>query len=70
MCYPKVIERKLKKKLYDIENKENLSEAEKEENDEYLRKLVKILNNKEKYHPYDRDNFAYYGIRDISEKFF
>ena len=29
--------------------KKNLSEAEIEENDEYLRKLVRILNNKEKY---------------------
>ena len=30
--------------------KKNLSEAEKEENDEYLKKLVKILNNEEKYY--------------------
>ena len=38
----------------------NISEDEKEENDEYLRKLVKILNNKEKYSTHD-----YYGIRNI-----
>ena len=38
--------KKIKKKLYEIENKENLSKAEKEKNDEYLRKLVRILNKK------------------------
>ena len=43
---------------------EDLSEAEKEENDEYLRKLVRILNDKEKHSPYDRDDLDYYGIRD------
>ena len=43
---------------------EDLSEAEKEENDEYLRKLVRNLNNKEKYSLYDRDDFDYYGVRD------
>ena len=46
-------------------HKENLLEAEKEENDEYLRKLVRILNDKEKHSPYDRDDLDYYGIRDI-----
>ena len=43
---------------------EDLSEAEKEENDEYLRKLVRNLNNKEKYSLYDCDDFDYYGVRD------
>ena len=43
---------------------EDLSEAEKEENDEYLRKLVRNLNNKEKYSLYDRDDFDCYGVRD------
>ena len=37
-----------KEKLYEIEHQENLSEAENEENDEYLRKLVRILNDKRK----------------------
>ena len=54
----------IKKKLYEIENKENLSEAEKEANDEYLRELVRVLNKKEKYGLYDRHDFDYYGIRD------
>ena len=66
---PKGYRKEIKKKLYEIENNEDLSEAEKEENDEYLRKLVRNLNNKEKYHPYDRDDRDYYGMRD-TESFF
>ena len=66
---PKRYKEEIKKKLYEIEHKENLSKAEKEENDEYLRKLVRNLNNKEKYSPYDRDDFDYYGIRDIENLF-
>ena len=38
--------KEIKEKFYEIEHNENLSGAEKEENDEYLRKLVIILNNK------------------------
>ena len=57
---PKRYRKEIKKELYKIEHKENLSEEEKEENDEYLRKLVRILNNKEKHSPYDRDDFDYY----------
>ena len=40
-----------------------------EENDEYLRKSVRILNHKEKYSHYDRDGFDYYGIRYIRNLF-
>ena len=47
----------------------NLSELEKEENDDYLTKLVRILNKKEKYRHHDRDDFDYYGIRDIENLF-
>ena len=61
---PKRYRKEIKKKLYEIEKNEDLSEAEKEENDEYLRKLVRNLNHKEKYSPYDRDDFDYI------EKFF
>ena len=53
--------REIKEKLYEIEHNENLSE----ENDEYHRKLVRILNDKGKHSPYDRDNLDYYGKRDI-----
>ena len=55
----------IKEKLYEIDHQENLSEK----NDEYLRKLVRILNDKEEYSLYDRDDFDYYGIRDIENLF-
>ena len=61
--------KEIKEKLYEIEHKENLSEAEKEEDDEYVRKLVRILNGKEKRSPYDRDDLDYYGIKDIENVF-
>ena len=61
---PKRYRKEIKKKLYEIENNEDLSEAEKDENDEYLTKLVRGLNNKEKYSPYDDDDFDFYGMRD------
>ena len=48
---PRKYRKEIKEKLHEIEHNENLSEAEKEENDEYLRKLVRILNDKE---PHDR----------------
>ena len=35
-----------------------------------LTKLVRILNKKEKYSSYSRDDFDYYGIRDIEENLF
>ena len=62
---PKRYRKEIKEKLYEIENNEDLSEPERGENDEYLRKLVRIIFNKEKYGLYERDDFGYYGIRDI-----
>ena len=59
----------IKKKLYEIENKKNLSKLEKEEINEYLTELVRILNKKEKYCYHDRDDPDYYGIRDIENLF-
>ena len=41
--------RKKIKKLYVVENKKNLSKLEKEEISEYLTKLERILNKKEKF---------------------
>ena len=55
--------KEIKDKLYKVEYQRNISEAEREKNDEYLRKLVRILNDKEKHGLYDRDDFDYYGIR-------
>ena len=57
--------KKITKKLYEIGNKKNLSKLEKEEINEYLTDLERILNKKEKYHYHDRDDPDYYGIRDI-----
>ena len=51
----------IKEKLYEIDHQENLSEK----NDEYLRKLVRILNDKEKHSPYDCDDLDYHWTRDI-----
>ena len=66
---PKRYRKEIKRKLYEIENNEDLSEVEKEENDEYFRKLVRSLNNKEKSSLYDCDDFDYYEIRDIEHLF-
>ena len=66
---PKKDRKEIKDKLYKIEHQRNISEAEKEENDEYLRKLVRILNNKWEYSLHDRDDFDYYEIRDIENLF-
>ena len=62
---PKNDRKEIKDKLYKIEHQRNISEAEKEENDQHLRKIVRILNDKEEYSLYDCDDFDYYGIRDI-----
>ena len=66
---PKKYGKENKKKLYEIEHKENLSEQEKEENDEYLTKLLRDLNKKEDNLHHDRDDPDYYGIRDIESLF-
>ena len=66
---PKKDRKEIKDKLYKIEHQRNLSEEEKEENDEYLGKLVRILNNKEEHGPNDHDDFDYFGIRDIENLF-
>ena len=57
---PKKGRQEIRDKLYQIEHQRNISEEEKEGNDEYLRKLVRILNNREKYSTHN-----YYVIRDI-----
>ena len=63
---PKKDRKKIKDKLYKIKHQRNTSEEERERNNEYLRKLVRMLNDKEKYGPGNRDDFDYYGITDIS----
>ena len=61
--------KKIKKELYEIENKKNLSDKEKEKIDDNLLELVNKLNKKEKYRYYDRDDLDYHGIRDIENLF-
>ena len=63
---PKKDRKEIKDNLYKIEHQRNISEEVQEENDEYLRKLVRILNNKEKHGPVNRDDFDYGGITDIA----
>ena len=55
----------MKDGLYEIEHQRNISEEEREKNDEFLQKLVRILNDKEKHISNGRDDLDYYGIRDI-----
>ena len=68
---PKKDRKKIKDQLYRIEHQRSVSEEKKEENDEYLnlRKLVRILTNKEEHGPNDRDDFDYFGIRDTENLF-
>ena len=65
----KEFRKKINKKLYEIENKKNLSKLEKEEINEYVVKLERMINKKEKYRDHDRDDPDYYGIRDIEVLF-
>ena len=62
---PREYRKEIKKKLYETERNENLSEQEKEEIDEYLTKLVRTLNKKEKHCHHYRNDPDCYGIRDI-----
>ena len=62
---PKKDRKEIKEKFYKIEHQINISEEERERNNECLRKLVRILNDKEIYGPGNRNDFDYYGITDI-----
>ena len=61
-----MIESKLKISFIKQSIKEIFQKKKKKRNDEYLRKLVRILNDKEKYCQVNGDDFNYYGIIDIS----
>ena len=61
--------KKVRRKLYEIEKKENLSDKEKEKIYDDLVELVKTLDKKEKYKYHDRDDLDYHGIRDIENLF-
>ena len=61
--------KEIKNELYEIENKKNLSDEEKEKIYDNLVELVNKLNKKEKYRYHDRDDLDYHGIRDIENLF-
>ena len=61
--------RKIKKELYEMEKKKNLSDKEKEKIYDHLVRLVKTLNKKEKYQYHDRDDLDYYGTKGIENLF-
>ena len=60
---------KIKRKLYEIEKKENLSDKEKEKIYDDLVKLAETINEKEEYKYHDHDDLDYYGIRGIENLF-
>ena len=66
---PKNDREKIKKELYEIENKTNISDGENERIDDNLLELVNKLNKKEKYRNNDRDDLDYHGIRDNENVF-
>ena len=57
--------KKVRRKLYEIEKKENLSDKEKEKIYDDLVELVNTLNKKEEHKYLHRDDFDYYGRREI-----
>ena len=61
--------KKIKRELYEIEKKKNLSDKEEKNIYDDLVKIVKTLNKKEEYQYHDRDDLGYYGIRDIKNLF-
>ena len=61
--------RKITKELHEKEKKKNLSDKEKEEIYDYLVKLVKNLDKKEKYQYHDRNDLDYYEIKDKENLF-
>ena len=61
--------KKVKRELYEIEKKKNLSDTDKKKIYDHLAKLAKTLDKKEEYKYHDRDDLDYYGIRDIENLF-
>ena len=61
--------RKITKELHEKEKKKNLSDKEKEEIYDYLVKLVKTLDKKEKCQYHDRDDLDCCGIKDKENLF-
>ena len=64
-----MIEKKLKKELYEIEQRQNLSDNEKKKSYDDLIKLVNSLNKKEEHKHGDHDDSDYFGIRELENLF-
>ena len=61
--------KKIKKELYEIEKKQNLSDNEKEEIYDHLVELVNTFDKKEEYKHSDHDDLDYFGIRELEKLF-
>ena len=61
--------KKIKKELYEIEKKQNLSDNEKEEIYDHLVELVNTLDKKEEHKHSDHDDLDYFGIRELEKLF-
>ena len=60
---------KIRKNLYEIENKQKITKTQKERYLNYLIELVNFLDKKEKYIHKDYGNINYTGIRDLQNFF-
>ena len=61
--------KKIKKELYEIEKKQNLSDNEKEKIYDHLVELVNTLDKKEEHKHSDHDDLDYFGIRELENLF-
>ena len=61
--------KKIKKELYEIEKKQNLSDSEKEEIYDHLIELLNTLDKKEEHKLSDHDELDYFGIRELENLF-
>ena len=61
--------KKIKKELYEIEKRQNLSDNEKEKIYDHLVKLANTLDKKEERKHTDHDDLDYFGIRELENLF-
>ena len=61
--------KEIKKELYEIEKKQNLSDNEKEKIYDDLVKLANTLDKKEEHKHSDHDDLDYFGIRELENLF-
>ena len=61
--------KKIKKELYEVEIKQNLSDNEKEEIYDHLVKLINTLDKKEEHEHSDCGDLDYFGIKELENLF-